>query len=197
MIRRWISEVPSKMVKILAIGAVSAGQRPAAPLGISTDSARPVRDEFRFWVGPVRDRRTGAQTRSSQRTRAARKLEDALGATVFAGRTPQVRPRYIWALTCTFTSSQHSRPCGRGRADGRHAGRAARECRGTRAGRCRADTGPLWPEHGINVGMPCTGRCGTQHWHQMGSAVAGSDWVAASSLHESFGGQFYPVAVRI
>ncbi|MCW2929048.1 MAG: hypothetical protein JWM19_10 [Actinomycetia bacterium] len=29
MIIRWISDVPSKMVKILAVGAVSAGQRPA------------------------------------------------------------------------------------------------------------------------------------------------------------------------
>lgn len=47
------------MVKFLAMGAVYAGQRPAAPLGISTDSARPVRDEFRFWIGSVRDRRTG------------------------------------------------------------------------------------------------------------------------------------------
>src|ERR1700722_14219515 len=56
---RCISLVPSKMVKILAIGAVYAGQRPAAPRGISTDSARPVRDEFRFWAGPVRDWRAG------------------------------------------------------------------------------------------------------------------------------------------
>ena len=31
MIIRWISLVPSKMVKILAVGAVSAGQRPAGP----------------------------------------------------------------------------------------------------------------------------------------------------------------------
>jgi hypothetical protein len=30
MIMRWISLVPSKMVKILAIRAVYAGQRPAA-----------------------------------------------------------------------------------------------------------------------------------------------------------------------
>jgi hypothetical protein len=29
MIMRWISEVPSKMVKIVDYGAVSAGQRPA------------------------------------------------------------------------------------------------------------------------------------------------------------------------
>jgi hypothetical protein len=40
---RWISDVPSKMVKIVDYGAVSAGQRPAVSSGISTDSARPVR----------------------------------------------------------------------------------------------------------------------------------------------------------
>jgi hypothetical protein len=32
MIMRWISLVPSKIVKILAVGAVSAGQRPAGPV---------------------------------------------------------------------------------------------------------------------------------------------------------------------
>jgi hypothetical protein len=56
---RWISLVPSKMVKILAVRTVSAGQGPADLRGISTDSARPVRDEFRFWVGPMRDWRAG------------------------------------------------------------------------------------------------------------------------------------------
>jgi hypothetical protein len=39
MIIRWISLVPSKMVKILAIGGVSAVQRPADPAGIGTDAA--------------------------------------------------------------------------------------------------------------------------------------------------------------
>jgi hypothetical protein len=42
---RRIGLVPSKMVKILVVGAVSASQRPAGPAGISTSSARPVRDE--------------------------------------------------------------------------------------------------------------------------------------------------------
>jgi hypothetical protein len=32
MIIRWISLVPSKIVKILELGAVSAGQRPADPV---------------------------------------------------------------------------------------------------------------------------------------------------------------------
>jgi cysteine synthase len=36
MSMRWISEVPSKMVKIVDVGAVSAGQRPARGRGIST-----------------------------------------------------------------------------------------------------------------------------------------------------------------
>jgi hypothetical protein len=42
MIRRWISEVPSKIVKIVDYGAVSAGQRPMMARGISTDPARAV-----------------------------------------------------------------------------------------------------------------------------------------------------------
>jgi hypothetical protein len=49
---RWISDVPSKIVKILAVGAVSAGERPSRGRGISTDSACPVRDECRFPSGP-------------------------------------------------------------------------------------------------------------------------------------------------
>ena len=59
--------------------------------GIRTDSARPVRDEFRFRTGPRMRLARGAQTRSSRRTRAARKLEGALGDVLSAGRTP----RYI------------------------------------------------------------------------------------------------------
>jgi hypothetical protein len=45
MIIRWISDVPSKMVKILDYGAVSTGQRPVVPRDISTDSARAARGE--------------------------------------------------------------------------------------------------------------------------------------------------------
>jgi hypothetical protein len=47
MIIRWISLVPSKIVKIVELGAVFAGQRPEYPRGISTDSARPTRNERR------------------------------------------------------------------------------------------------------------------------------------------------------
>jgi hypothetical protein len=59
---RWISDVPSKMVKIVDLGAVSAGQRPAFLRGISTDSARPseLNDGFgsalvwfRSWYEPT------------------------------------------------------------------------------------------------------------------------------------------------
>jgi hypothetical protein len=49
---RWISDVPSKIVKIPAVGTVSAGQRSAWGRSISTDPARPVRDECRFPSGP-------------------------------------------------------------------------------------------------------------------------------------------------
>jgi hypothetical protein len=55
MIIRCISDVPSKIVKILAIRAVFAGQIGFGGRGISTDSARPVRDEFRLRAGPGRD----------------------------------------------------------------------------------------------------------------------------------------------
>jgi len=40
---RWISLVPSKIVKIVDYVAVSAGQRPVGGRGISTDSAPAVR----------------------------------------------------------------------------------------------------------------------------------------------------------
>jgi hypothetical protein len=52
MIIRWISDVPSKIVKILAVRAVYTGQGPAGPRDISTDSARPVRDECRIRADP-------------------------------------------------------------------------------------------------------------------------------------------------
>jgi hypothetical protein len=43
MIIRWISDVPSKIVKIVDYGPVSAGQRPARERDISTDSAPATR----------------------------------------------------------------------------------------------------------------------------------------------------------
>jgi hypothetical protein len=51
---RWISEVPSKIVKILELQAVYAGQRPVYPRGISTDSARPSEMNVAFRSARVR-----------------------------------------------------------------------------------------------------------------------------------------------
>jgi hypothetical protein len=93
---RWISLVPSKIVKILAIGAVYAGQRPAVPLGINTDSARPVRDEFRFPPGrctlPIRVSTCWEGT------------ADPGGSRRRPVTPAQVHRRYISALTCQFPS---------------------------------------------------------------------------------------------
>jgi hypothetical protein len=119
-------------VKILAVQAVSAGQRPIEPRGISTDSARPVRDERRFRVGPrpvLIVVRTHAE-KSRQR-----------------GNRPvprQVHRRYISALTCQYPAAgQVTRPCGQRRADGAHAGRTPGNAGNPRAARCRADMAAL------------------------------------------------------
>jgi hypothetical protein len=40
MIMRWISDVPSKIVKLLEVRAVSAGRCPGRPSLVSTNSAR-------------------------------------------------------------------------------------------------------------------------------------------------------------
>jgi hypothetical protein len=42
MIMRWISDVPSKIVKLVEVRAVSAGRRAAEPRLVSTNSA-PIR----------------------------------------------------------------------------------------------------------------------------------------------------------
>jgi hypothetical protein len=152
MIMRWISDVPSKIVKILAMGAVYAGQRPAAPLGISTDSARPVRDEFRFWIGSARDRRTGrghapvgrrgrpGSWRTPSATQCSRVGRCTYVRGIF-GRRPALLPRRSIA----------ARAGGGARTGGTRAGRH-RNAGEPRAARCRADTGPLCPEHGMAWG---------------------------------------------
>jgi hypothetical protein len=88
---RWISDVPSKIVKILAVRAVSAGQRPADPRAISTDPARPVRDECRLRIGPCR-LSIVVRTHAEQLLppRRPRSRQDS----------PQVHRRYISTLTC-------------------------------------------------------------------------------------------------
>jgi hypothetical protein len=40
MIMRWISDVPSKMVKLVEVRAVSAGRWPDSDAYVSTNSAR-------------------------------------------------------------------------------------------------------------------------------------------------------------
>jgi hypothetical protein len=122
MIIRWISDVPSKMVKILAIWAVYAGQRPAAPRGISTDSARPVRDEFRFLVGPVRDWRAGRR-RASVGGRGRPVSWRMPSAGYSAKGTSQVHSRADLRLS----RRSRYRPRVRG-ADGPDAGRTPGEC---------------------------------------------------------------------
>ena len=118
---RRIGLVPSKIAKILAVRAISAGQRPADPRGISTDSARPVRDECRFRVGP-------RPVSIVVRTHAEKVLVRFHGCR--RQPTPQqVHLRYILALTCQYLVHHDTRPrARRGRA---HTGRAARECPGT------------------------------------------------------------------
>jgi hypothetical protein len=50
MIMRWISDVPSKMVKLVEVRAVSAGRRPAVQAHVSTNSAPQNTARMRrFW----------------------------------------------------------------------------------------------------------------------------------------------------
>ena len=74
---RKIGLVPSKIVKILDYGTISAGQRPVRGRDISTDPARAVRGWRRFGRGPRRHR---------------------------SPTLPQVHLRYICALTCQYSS---------------------------------------------------------------------------------------------
>jgi hypothetical protein len=95
--------------------------------------------------GPARARLAcGAQTRPSRRTRAASKLEGALGSVLSAAPMPQVHPRvYSRALTCTYThlGYPHGRAGSRRRAARGPTDPGTREP--ARAGRCRADTAAL------------------------------------------------------
>jgi hypothetical protein len=51
MIMRWISDVPSKIVKLLEVRAVSAGRWPAEPALVSTNSAPQTDGIARFSAG--------------------------------------------------------------------------------------------------------------------------------------------------
>ena len=165
---RWISLVPSKIVKILAIGAVFAGQRPAYPRGISTDSARPVRDEFRFWTGPCAIWRRGADALQSADEGGQEVGGRPRRHSVRGPHVAPVHPRYISALSCTYTPSSACRPSGR-RARGRAApGRAAPNA---------ADPGlPAVGRHGGAMGR--TGRWGPAF--RPLRYVPGTTWVQLS-----------------
>jgi hypothetical protein len=67
MIMRWISEVPSKIVKIVDYGAVSAGQQPPGGCAISTDSAPAVRREWLFPATPCTIVERGSATSTTSR----------------------------------------------------------------------------------------------------------------------------------
>jgi hypothetical protein len=117
---RWISLVPSKIVKILAVRAVSAGQRPIRPLvsarikhALSEMNVgfRPGRVWFRAWY-----ERTPSRTVSLLAVQARQ-------------TTPlEVYRRYILALTCLYAVGQGTQPCGQRRADGPHTGRIPGGC---------------------------------------------------------------------
>jgi hypothetical protein len=140
MIIRWISEVPSKMVKIVDYGAVSAGQWPARGRGVSTDSAPAVRGWQRFPAAP----RTLS---SAVRTRAKK-------APFGRSRNPtppQVHLRYIRALTCQYSSCRRDVP--RRQHDPGSAARTGHTpagCVGTRFHPGPAVVGPTRRHHGAD-----------------------------------------------
>jgi hypothetical protein len=130
---RWISLVPSKIVKILDYGAVSAGQRPSGHHGISTDPARPIRDERRFPPGPSPLSSVYNRTPSRHPGPSDRPLS----------KTPQlIHLRYIRAPTYSENGLQHACQCGQRHADGAARGPDARQCPGKTPGR------PLSDRHG-------------------------------------------------
>ena len=69
---------------------------------------------------------------------AADDLAD-LAAALRRSTQPQVRPRYISALTCKNPAGQDASPCWSQRVDGAHTGRTTRGCPETPGGRSRAD----------------------------------------------------------
>ena len=79
----------------------------------------------RFRADPRARLARGARMRSRRcrRTKAARKLKDALGGAVFAGQMIQVHPRYISHTDLHLYRFQDTRPCGRA-ARGPDAGNA-------------------------------------------------------------------------
>ena len=145
MIIRWISDVPSKMVKILAIGAVYAGQRPAGPLVSAWIQHALSETNSGFGPAPYAIGVRGAEALQSTddggqevggrtRRRAVRRLE------------AQVHPRYIRADLHLYRFRLPAR-----------AGGGARTGR-TRAGRPGMAERPGLPPSGQHGGV--TGRTG-------------------------------------
>jgi hypothetical protein len=101
MIMRWISEVPSKIVKILAIVAVYAGQRPAAPVVSARIQHAPPEMNAGARLILARCRTHSAGDFDAVRHRRG------CGEIVLGGAPPafsaQVYRRYIIALSCRYT----------------------------------------------------------------------------------------------
>lgn len=114
---RCISLVPSKIVKILALRAFSAGQQPAGPRGISTDSARPAEMNPGFGSARVRFRSWYERTASGP----ASLVTDLLAHYSGAG-TPEV----YFRADLPISRRRPSHPSARADSgvDGPHAGRA-------------------------------------------------------------------------
>jgi len=118
------------MVKILALRAFYAGQRPAHPRGISTNSARAVRDKRRFPadldVAPDTVGRRSGRILSAPQAR-----QNVLGRAPPWASPARLHRRPITALTCwhpPLTSMPAMRAAARGRAA---SSPDAQECPGT------------------------------------------------------------------
>jgi hypothetical protein len=121
MIIRWISDVPSKIVKIVDYGAVYAGQSPITPMVSARIQHGLFEGNDGFCPAPCAIAARGADGLQSA-DEGGKKLEDNLGVVLFAGRTLQVHRRYICALTCSYTRFSIPARAGSGAQTGTHAG---------------------------------------------------------------------------
>jgi hypothetical protein len=112
MIMRWISLVPSKMVKILAVRAVYAGQRPAGSVVSARIQHAP--SEMNVGLGSARVDYRSWYERTPRRP-TSRTI------TLLPHTPPQVHRRYIFALTCKYPAVGPAIRADSG-ADGPHAG---------------------------------------------------------------------------
>ena len=109
MIMRWISDVPSKIVKLLEVGAVSAGRWPVAGRLVSTNSARPSA----FEPGPGKLRAGERQSGNPghwRRTLAPRHSAPGLGRGHMSSSDQQSRrPRGVDRMSSALVSNIVSR----------------------------------------------------------------------------------------